>query len=756
MKFPSRGFIVVGLFYTLLSVVCSRIPLLNYLGYEFGATLAFIASFVSGFWTIRIVRRAYYAGAPASDVTASFKRALVLNLAAIAIPLVIMSANAMFVRNCSIAQGIAFFALLPVPSVFFGSALGFFCAVHYRVSRTMFVLYCSILLLYSVALGYWTPAIFSYNFLYGYFPGVTYDEALGMSWTLVLFRVLTVLVGLVIIKCALLVLANSAPTDSTMRKGVMLLKSIVDERHRVGTGIVVGIVILVWIFRGGLGLESSSSFIQRTLGSVHTTEHFSIYYSKDSFNDEEIWSVGAEHEFRLQQLADAFFITFHGKLESYVYPSDEVKLRLIGAGGTNIAKPWSGQIHITKQSLDATLKHELVHVVAARFGVPVIRASLRTGLVEGLAEAVDWNWGSRTPHQYAAAMKKFGVLPDIEPLMMITGFAAQASSVSYVVCGSFCRFLIDRYGMRKMTQVYRTGNFQSVYGRSFHQLSGEWRGFLDRIPVPEQDRDIVDVLFRQPPIFRKVCARVVAERNLEAGKKFAAGDYATASSLYKRTFDETGNYNSLGGYVNSALRSGEYGSVTTVLDSVVMNDNHPGQYLPLFLTMGIASWAQGEEQRAKELFQRLETADIGESFTESAKLCRFSIDDATNNSLLLRYFLTVSNDTLRSALLDSMTMDSNQHWVPMYVKGKVCLRMKQYADAADLMQALGHVVADHDSVLESIRLKTIGRALFSSGEFQPAKMYFWQSLNFLSTEVALNSVNTWVERCDWMEQYKQQ
>lgn len=745
--FRSRGFAVLALMEAAVSLLCTQVPLLNYLGYEFSALMGLVGSILAVFLTVGTVKPVYHSGAGAGDVRLSFRQTLMMNAVVLIIPLVIMLTNALFVKNCSLLQGLIFFLLIPVVSTWFGSALGFFCAVHYRFSKTAAMLYCLVFLSYSVGEGYFTPAIYSYNFLYGYFPGLTYDEVLNVSWTLVIFRLLTVLAGGLIVWLTVLLLRYTSPADSVWKKGSHLVRALMDRPQRLSTGLILTGLALLWFFRGEIGLESTSGFIQAKLGSRLTTEHFFIYYSRDSYDDDEIQWIAAEHEFRLKQVTGAFYVTFHGRVESYIYPSAQVKQRLIGTGTTNIAKPWSGQIHITKQSLDATLKHELVHVIAGPFGLPVIHASLSTGLVEGLAMAVEWDWGNRTPHQYAAAMRRFGVMPDIEPLMALTGFASQASSVSYVVCGSFSKFLVDRYGMRKIMQVYRSGNFSLTYGRTLHQLVGEWQRFLDRFEITDQDRDAIDVIFRRPAIFRKVCARVIAARNNEARRKYEEKDYKAAEDLYRQSYDEGKGYEALSGYLASALRAGDTQVVTGALDSIMLKDPRPPEYLPLFVTAGDAFWILGDTRRADELYIRVRHADLSPSLNESCVLRSFALRDTV--VAVRSCFLTDANDTTRLDMVNHLLTGQPEQWMFSYLKGRLLMRMGKFSESLDILRPLA--LASRDSLLEAFRLRMMGYDLFRLRKFEDARAAFWNSLNFLSSDVAANEMNDWVERCEWME-----
>jgi len=463
----SRRTVVAASLYVLASLVCTRIPLLNYLGYEFSTVIAVLGSLIAGFSTIALVKTAYRGmkGSPTVGPGATmrfFGKALSSNLLLLCFPLSIAALNGFFVRNCSVAEGLSFFALIPVVSVIFSSCLGLLCAVHYRHARGAFVALLLVSLMYDAALGYVTPAIYSYNFFYGYFPGITYDEVLTLDRTLVLFRMLTLLTGLLLWWFARLILYNIPVELPGWKKGVKLLELFLQREQRLLMTPIVVIITLLYLYRCSLGFESTASFIQQELGSSYRTGHFIIYYARGSYSDEEIRRVGAEHEFRLKQILEAFSLQRYGQIDSYIYPSFESKRRLIGAGVTNIAKPWRNEIHLTQQTLDGTLKHELIHVVAGRFGVPVVRASLTPGLIEGVAMAVDWDWGHRTLHQYSSAMRQSGIAPDIRALMTITGFARQASSVSSAQ-SSCCRISCPR--SQATSQTLASG-WNEGYGRN--------------------------------------------------------------------------------------------------------------------------------------------------------------------------------------------------------------------------------------------------------------------------------------------------
>jgi tetratricopeptide (TPR) repeat protein len=754
-NFRSRAVLASAAVYLLVSLICTRIPLVNYLGYEFSVVIAVVATGVAGFLSIMGIRAVYRDGVKEShdvvrETDSAFLNTLVLNLLLLSVPLVVMAFNALFVRNCALLEGLGFFMLIPVVTSVVSCSLGFFCAAHYRFSRMSYLLCFSGTIVYALALGYWTPAIFSYNFFYGYFPGVTYDEILRLGWPLVSFRILTLFVAVLLALLARIIVRTSRQSDSTWQKGMTVLRTLTGPRVRVFAATAAAILIVCYVFRCELGFESTDSYIQHVLGCTVVTEHVTIYYDSSSFSGDEIRWTAAEHEFRLAQAWDAFVLPHRGRVTSYVYPSAAVKQRLIGAGTTSIAKPWRNEIHITRQTVDGTVKHELLHVVAGGFGVPVIHASLSAGLVEGLPMALEGEWGTRTLHEYAAAIRRAGIMPDMQQLMSIYGFATQSSSVSYVLAGSFCRYLIDRFGMRKLVQVYGQSGYETVYGRTLGQLLTDWKGYLDRIPEQPGDGMMVDASFRRPPIFRKVCARVLANRNEQARNSLAEKDYPRAEELFAASYADGHSYESLSGWLVSALREGKFGVLSAVYDTTIAVDPRPAEYLPLFLLIGDAYWAQGRGDRAFVLYDSMQRANLSRGLTDAA-LCRMLAMRNEHHAALLSYMLSDAPDSLRLMLLDSLSVLAPNDGLMCFLQGKTLLRLQRFDDA--LKRLRGFELGDIDVRLEASRRIAVGEALFRLRRFQEAKASFWLSLNNVYSSGAKALVDQWIERCDWMSEH---
>src|SRR5690606_17911523 len=122
---------------------------------------------------------------------------------------------------------------------------------------------------------------------------------------------------------------------------------------------------------------------------------------------------------------EAFFGTEARRPTVFLYRDREQKRRLVGAAGSQFAKPWLGQLHVDDRGFPhPVLKHELAHLVAgsigrAPFGVTAVLGGIFPvqGLVEGAAVAADWPAGELTVHEEARAMRALGVAPSLERIL---------------------------------------------------------------------------------------------------------------------------------------------------------------------------------------------------------------------------------------------------------------------------------------------------------------------------------------------------
>ncbi|MBI1804992.1 MAG: hypothetical protein HYR77_11065 [Ignavibacteria bacterium] len=748
----TKPFLVAAVIALVCSVLIVQLPLLNYLGFEFSIAIALLIPWVAGAMTIKRIRSRVPDSSARIDPPV-FRNAvgesLVQSLGILLIPFTVVTLNALIVRNCSYRDGVFFFILIPVITAVWSVAFASFCAVVVRRAGVLYTVATLAILIYPLYLGYSSPQIYSYSPIYGFFPGFSYDEMLSITPALLLCR------GLTLIAAIFFMLLSRLLIEQEKSKGTGLIRRIISLVHiyrpdkRTITLIASLLLLLAaWIFRHQLGFETSAQYIQSELGARYTTEHFHIYYAPASFTAEEMQWVGLQHEFRYDQVERALQVHPTGRIASYIYPDADAKHRLIGTLSTNIAKPWRMEIHLNKDSWQQTLKHELVHVMAGEFGMPIIRAHYNIGLVEGLATALDGDIGNRTLHEYAAAVHVFELVAHPEQLIRPVGFALKASTVSYTLMGSFCKHLIDRYGMMRFKEVYGGRSVEDVYGRTYDELIVEWQDFLKRITVPVSWRSHIEFYFNRPSIFAKECARTVANLNGAAYRKLDANNAVAAMTIFSQALMTSWNSESYQGLVRAAYAAARYDTVVCLVASQIQDSLGSSSILNLFLLYGDALWYRGDALLAKQTYNEILDLDLSDRLNESAAMRLEAIDDKRLRTSLPDYFVGTFNDSTAETYLDSLQRQS-PHPLLSYLNAKLHLRKRNDSDAIHEIDTLQTLFSF--PILNAGREQILGQALFRQKEFQQARAHFWQSLNYIPNQASRERVEDWLEQCEWFE-----
>jgi hypothetical protein len=439
------------------------------------------------------------------------------------LPLLLSLGNALRVRNCNLPVGLAFYALLPVAGMLVAAPTGVLAGwlVPGRLGRVAAFAVPVFSVVWSLLRLYWDPPVFVLDAFGGYFPGPIYDEGLSPSDRLVWFR----LANLTWVACALALVGCLTQPRETGRWRFALPRA-----SRLAWWGTLGLLLIgsaLWFgFRGPLGFHTTKRDLTGVLSRHTQSAHFDLWSEPTGDTPEDIALVHRDLEFRYHQLANILGAEPRTPITVYRFSSGQSKKNLVGAGGTLYAKPWRQEIFVQAERFPASrLRHELAHVFASAFGDPLFGVSaihfpprLSMGLVEGLAEAADFAdpGGRSTLHQEARDMIDLGQAPDLAGIMG-AGFSVQSGPRAYVLAGSFCRYLYDRYGRDKLRALYRSaGDFVAVYGQALAPLEKEWRAFLETQPVDPLARARSKERFRRPAIFHKVCGRELAERVAEA------------------------------------------------------------------------------------------------------------------------------------------------------------------------------------------------------------------------------------------------
>jgi tetratricopeptide (TPR) repeat protein len=503
---------------TVLALVLDFVPLFNLLGFDFSFAIGLAAAWAGVDVGHGVAARARNLEHDARSILRLALQAVATALATLVAPLLLSLANMVRVPNCSVGAGLAFYALLPVATVIYAAPAGVLCALAFpRRGRVLALALPALSMAWALARMYRDPAVFVFDPFGGYFPGPIYDEALRPPLRLLEFR-----------------LTNLVWIATAMALGAAALRRGLDPRRWRRRALWAAIPLLagscvLFAMRGPLGFHVRHSDLRSVLDAELRTSHFILRYASAAGKTKADLALGAEDlEFRYQQLREILAIEPLGVITVYEFPSAETKKALVGAGYTLYAKPWTREIFLQADRFPSNrLRHEMAHVFAGAFGDrlfgialgwrwkgPLPLPTLASGLIEGVAEAADSGDpdGATTVHQDAQAIVADGRAPPLETIVG-AGFTTVSGPRAYTLAGSFCAFLLETRGADKLRRLYRSGgNFIDVYRTPLANLEQEWRQFLARQPLSEQDRSRASEQFRRPAIFKKVCARELAAR----------------------------------------------------------------------------------------------------------------------------------------------------------------------------------------------------------------------------------------------------
>jgi hypothetical protein len=617
-------------------VVCALLPLLDLPGYELAELLTVLLVPLGGLVGVSAGLTAWGRARPGEAAL----RAGAFCTAAALVPVAIVAARAALGSNCSPFLGLPFVALLPVPTALLSTALGGLSARLFGRARAAATAYF-LLVLALLGLALWPlysgPQLFAASHVWGWFPGPLYDENLSPPVSLLEYRGLTLL-GWASIVSFLSGVNRSRPIGLLLASllAAVLFGVGVAQEHR-------------------LGLVTSVADIDRALGGIRATEHLRLHYPREisAARVEQLARLG---ELDFSEIAGALGLppdaSAKGPIDVFIYRGAEEKGRLTGAASTRFAKPWLSQVHLQLGD-EAVLRHELVHAMAAPLGRWPFRVSARKagfavqmGLVEGLAEAVDWPADQFTLHEWAQALRRNHLAPDLRALLGQLGFWAQPPARAYTMAGSFLRFLLDDRGPEKLRGVYRSGDFEGAYGESLDQLIGKWERFLETVPLDADALAAATSRFRRPAIFGRPCAREVAVLQGEANQAQAAGNPERAAALFGRCAAlNPGDPGLLKAEWDAQRRADQTSAAQETLRALLARGaEDPVLAGEIALGRGDDAWRAGDSAAARAFFEQVLSSHPRPEVARAIRIRLAALSEEEAGKPIRRYFESDASD----------------------------------------------------------------------------------------------------------------
>ncbi len=721
--------------HALLALVCCFVPLFDILGYEAALAVAALAAPTS-----------YAIGSGVAAQTRRSRRALprawATTLLVLGIPWLILTLNAVRVRNCDYGEGLAFYLLLPCATGIYMATFGVLGRTVFSSSTLARRLFGVIVVMLPLVMSAWhvyrQPPIFVFDHAWGYFAGSLYDETIPLDKKVLFFRLGTLL----------------------RTAGIIWVLRLF-ERSQSGA-LLGGILAMVIAFTYDAfigpraGFDVSRADIERELPLVVTRPGLVIHLPSN-LNEAQREAIADDHQFRLEGLQRRFAAIPEWQIHSYVYRDTEQKARLMGGRGTQVAKPWLHEIHIHGPNAPHdVLPHELAHAVAAEFGSGLLGASARygvlvnMGLVEGVAEAVTPERGAYDLHTWARALRAIGRAPDMRAILGASGFWSQAPNRAYTVAGSFVRYLLDKHGPEPLKAAYPAADFENAYGKTLAELVAEWEAFVDALPLSDRERRMAEDQFKTPSIFAKPCAHEIAQLRVRAQR--ASGERAVA--LYRDICKHLGDATSARFDVAQALRKvgDDVGFTTEATELLARQDLTPGQRARLVEMQGQLAWQRGDVESARKAFETVLELDAASESQRLQWVRIWALGRPAEQAERLRVYLDGDVAPVRDALAFErwVRSDSSDATLP-YLFGRLLAR----ENAPDLAVATLDAIGPHPFMpIETERLRLIAESHAKLGQIDTAIADYRHQAEIAQTSGERARAEDAIARLEWRKVMK--
>lgn len=384
---------------------------------------------------------------------------------------------------------------------------------------------------YAFSFGrfYTSPMVFAFDHFVGYFAGTLYDTELGTLERLWTYRLAT----LGFMSCGAWWLACVRITRLSLRVRGSALSCLWLASGALAAGVVTA--------RGSeFGHYQTAADVDAALHHSADSERCVVRFGV-GVSEAGAALLARECSAHVRELEQFFDVAAPPTIRVYLFQSADQKAWFMGARHVYIAKPWREEIYIQVAGFPhPVLRHELAHVVAGKLGQGPFRVAGSggglvpdPGRIEGFAVAAAPDEDEPlTSHQWAAAMKRLGLLPALGDLFQL-GFFASNSSTAYTVAGAFVAWVRETFGVAALQAWYGGSSLEQATGVAPAQLEQRFLGALDAVALNEAELAAAAARFDRPAVLARKCPYKVDAALGEGLGLVAAGECADATRVLR-------------------------------------------------------------------------------------------------------------------------------------------------------------------------------------------------------------------------------
>ncbi len=566
------------------AIFAQTIPLIQVLNFEFSFVFSIVLFLASGFLTIHYLRKFKTFGTLPAIIRIKYKEYLLL----LFIPLFVSILSNLLFQICPLGDGILYYLVIVLPAFYFGFVTGAFSfwinrKYSYLIFSAVFILFAFIPLLEF----YIYPQVYFFNVIVGIIPGTIYDEEILISGKFILFRIIQLILFTI-----LLISLLKVGTVINKNKRLLMLSTIFAS-------------ILFFLLKPFLGFATSENNLYDNLTMSVLSDVFEIRYP-DNLTRNESYKLGMEHFYYMTEIERKTKLSTPKNLISFILKDANQKGALFGSKAANVAKPWMNKIFLDYNSVESTLEHELVHIYAAQIGSTPFKIAdcFNMAMLEGYAMAIENDYSGYDIHYMALLAKESGYEFNIKILFSKFNFFNQTSSLSYIISGSFIKFIIERYGIEKVNKIYGDLDFELYLGKKIDELETEYKDYLASLNYPI-NKHLANLFFGRNPITKKVCPRTVVNDLNNAWKLFNEKNYYSAMVSFHYIFNYSNSYSALMGLIYSKNKLGLHSESLEILKSKMREYENTASYYSALLLLGDQFSLVGKFEKADSVYNQL-------------------------------------------------------------------------------------------------------------------------------------------------------
>jgi len=622
------------------NLVLLLLPLTKYFSFEFATLNSLFVVIFAGLFTIREDKFK----SSSLAVKVFNVKFLLFGILFLLIPVLLAFVFHLFRRDCSFIDGFKFYAVITVPAVVIGYALGLLSEfISKKLVYLVFVLLLFVIAVVPILEIFFRPQIYFFNPLIPFFPGTMYDEDIDVNGILILYRVCNLLFFGGIIYC---------------------LRGYYFKKFKIGKKWLIGAAALIacgFIYASPyIGFATNTMTLRNILSKEVSTAHFTIYLP-ESVSVQESNYIKNLHEFYYARISKYLKTHPAQKIISFVFANKDEKRKYFGAGNADVAKPWLGQIYLSLDSYEFTVNHELGHIFAGTWSKNILKvdANYNPATVEGIASAVDPLYDDYDIHYLAFQAMNIGDGLNIANLFSNYSFFTGISSLSYITSGSFCQYLIQKYGVDTFKKYFSDGDFESSYRRTLAQEADSYKKYLLSKEYKVKTFT-ADYYYGRLSLVQKICPRYMANKTKEIFTLIEAKNYSKAENEITSIPQYQKNYGLFSG-LEFCLENKNPKQAETLLQENLFSYKRTPYYFLLLLKFADVKVKNGDEVGAQKILDSLQ------SFSPTAKIdSRVKLRLLLQKNHFLREYIT-GKEIDRIALLQKLfdASPSPQYLLPI-------------------------------------------------------------------------------------------